>query len=355
MTIKNIIETFDIWKEKENPVVLATVYETSGSTYSKAGQRIIINSEGDYQGLVSGGCLEGDIAERSNSVIKENKTEVITYDMRDDADDIFGLGVGCNGLLRIILQSLTPEKNYEPLNTINKVLYQESRGHEGLVKLLTIINSSKKGFFPGDNLIIDKNSEILYSSFSEHSQEKYLIEHEEFLLEEKSILKNSNSNEISVLCTPLVPIPKLLILGAGLDSLPIIDMASILGWRTTVVDHRPAYFEKNNFSNAEEILLLSSTKELSKKCKLGLFDAVVVMSHHLESDRIYLDQLKDIQLSYLGVLGPSDRKNRLIESIDKGKDNLKNKLKGPVGLSIGANSPETIALSLLAEIYTKIN
>ena len=82
MSVKNIINTFNKWKESKQTIVLATVYETLGSTYSKAGQRIIINNEGDYQGLVSGGCLEGDIVERANSVILENNPEIISYDMR---------------------------------------------------------------------------------------------------------------------------------------------------------------------------------------------------------------------------------------------------------------------------------
>ena len=99
-------------------MVLATVYETIGSTYSKAGHRILIAANGDYQGLVSGGCLEGDLAERARSVIETNEPLAISFDMRDEADDLWGLGVGCNGLIRVFLQPLTEAEDYQPFSDI---------------------------------------------------------------------------------------------------------------------------------------------------------------------------------------------------------------------------------------------
>ncbi|MBI79361.1 MAG: XdhC/CoxI family protein [Pseudomonadota bacterium] len=354
MSVKNIINTFNQWKESKQTIVLATVYETLGSTYSKAGQRIIINNEGDYQGLVSGGCLEGDIVERANSVILENNSKIISYDMRDEADDIFGLGAGCNGLIRIILQPLLSANNYEPLTSINRALYEDRSLGQGLPTIVTIIDSSKKEALSGDTVIADKDLNIIYSSISNKSLVNNLLK-DQHLSQNNEVLFKKDLEGISALYSLIAPIPKILILGAGLDSMPIIKMSSILGWRTTIVDHRPAYFEKNNFEDADESILIAKPEELRRRCDLNSFDAVVVMSHHLASDKAYLEQLKDKEFPYLGLLGPIARKNRLINSIDKGEYYFKDKLKGPVGIPIGADSPETIALSLLAEIYTKIN
>src|SRR4029079_12428316 len=104
MSVRQILEYFDARRERREPLVLATVYETAGSTYSKAGHRILLAANGDYRGLVSGGCLEGDLAERARGVIATAQAGAVTYDLRDSADDLFGLGVGCNGLLRVFLQ-----------------------------------------------------------------------------------------------------------------------------------------------------------------------------------------------------------------------------------------------------------
>src|SRR5690606_7723449 len=121
MSVRRILESFDAWRREGVPIVLATVYETLGSTYTKAGHRILIASNGDYQGLVSGGCLEGDLAERARVVAETGAPLAVTYDLRDDADDVWGLGVGCNGLIRVFLQRLTPESGYEPFASIAAV------------------------------------------------------------------------------------------------------------------------------------------------------------------------------------------------------------------------------------------
>src|SRR5690606_14126391 len=100
MSVRRIIEAFEAWRQRGESLVLASVYDTLGSTYTKPGHRILIASNGDYRGLVSGGCLEGDLAERARAVIDSGMPRAVTYDLRDDADDVWGLGVGCNGLIR---------------------------------------------------------------------------------------------------------------------------------------------------------------------------------------------------------------------------------------------------------------
>src|SRR5262245_57277742 len=118
MGARQLIQSFHTWRAAAEPLVLATVYETAGSTYSKAGHRILLAGSGDYRGLVSGGCLEGDLAERSRVVLASGKATAVTYDLRDSADELWGLGVGCNGLLRVFLQPLLATNDYEPFSTI---------------------------------------------------------------------------------------------------------------------------------------------------------------------------------------------------------------------------------------------
>ena len=118
MSSRRIVDTFREWRSRGEPMVLVTVYDTLGSTYSKAGHRILIGASGQNQGLVSGGCLEGDLAERARRVIEDDRTLAVTYDLRDEAEELFGLGIGCNGLLRVLLQPLTAAGAYEPFASI---------------------------------------------------------------------------------------------------------------------------------------------------------------------------------------------------------------------------------------------
>jgi xanthine/CO dehydrogenase XdhC/CoxF family maturation factor len=137
MSVRQILQSFDAWRAAGTPLVLATVYETVGSTYSKPGHRILIAADGDYRGLVSGGCLEGDLSERARAVLAADRSTPVTYDLRDAADEIFGLGVGCNGLLRVFLQPLRPERDYEPFASIAAALVGRERA-----ALATVIESA---------------------------------------------------------------------------------------------------------------------------------------------------------------------------------------------------------------------
>jgi xanthine/CO dehydrogenase XdhC/CoxF family maturation factor len=122
MSVRQIIQSSKRGEPPGRRSCLPTVYETVGSTYTKPGHRILIAADGDYRGLVSGGCLEGDLAERARAALAANRPGAVTYDMRDAADEIFGLGIGCNGLLRVFLQPLRPEQGYEPFAAIAAAL-----------------------------------------------------------------------------------------------------------------------------------------------------------------------------------------------------------------------------------------
>ena len=323
-------------------MVLATVYDTVGSTYSKAGQRILIRANSDYQGLVSGGCLEGDLAERAKSVLESGEPAPVTYDMRDEADDIFGLGVGCNGMIRVFLQRLTLDDAYEPFSSIAKLLLSgKSWGVATVIRGDTDLVS-------GTTVVWDGSSAAL-NSVSGSASERLFAGCEAALAAGRAVYEIDDDG-LEVLYSPLRPVPNLLVLGAGLDSVPVVGIAAELGWRISVADHRPAYLDNNQFAGAERVVLVDPSA-LRREIAVEEFDAVIVMSHHLLSDQAYLSQVVDCDIPYIGVLGPHARKERLLNALgEKGKQ-LAPVLKGPVGLDIGADSPESIALSLVAEIH----
>jgi xanthine/CO dehydrogenase XdhC/CoxF family maturation factor len=341
MSVRRILETFETWRAAGRPMVLATVYETVGSTYSKAGHRILIAANGDYQGLVSGGCLEGDLAERAAQAAAQRRATAVSYDLRDEADDLWGLGVGCNGLLRIFLQPLLAEQGWQPFTAIAECLVQREPS-----VVATVIEGAAAGPTPGATLIWQAGALRHFGIAAPAAARMGAIAQAAGAARQARLLSDADG---LVLYAPLKPVPRLLVLGAGLDAVPLVEMAAKLGWRVWLADHRPAYLERGGFADAEQALLVDP-RALATALDLASFDAIVVMSHHLLTDQAYLEQLVDVDAAYLGVLGPPRRKQRLLEALAEKGERLRGRLRGPVGLDIGADSPEAIALSILAEM-----
>ncbi len=315
MSDKALLQRFDAWRRTGTPLALATVVSTAGSTYTKPGQRMLITATGDYQGLISGGCLEGDLAIHARQVIASGEARVITYDLRNDADEPFGLGIGCDGLLRILLQRLSPADGYEPFFAVAAALCGDVPAHcavvladAGELRIGTTLISAD-GLFRQPGLAMN---DVLYA--------------------------------------PLRPLPRLLVLGAGPDAVPVVALADLLGWRITLVDHRAAYLERPGFAAADSRVCVPAA-EVADPIALLPYAAAIVMSHHLATDRSYLAALATSPIPYVGLLGPPGRRNRLLQELGDTAKALEGRLHGPAGLDIGADSPESIALSILAEIH----
>jgi xanthine dehydrogenase accessory factor len=349
MSTRSIIDAFDRWQKNRQPLVMATVYVTEGSTYSKAGHRILIAANGDYQGLVSGGCLEGDLAEHATSVIENGKSRTITYDLRDDADDLWGMGVGCNGVIKILLQRLDIETGYEPFQSI-----ANCHLHSKPAICATIIECADNEIRLGATLIDWGND---YRSWGIPGAHRTAIRRQCASMlgtgKPRLVQHDTQDPSLTVLYAPIKPLPRLLILGAGPDAAPLIRMAEEIGWLVTVVDHRPTYLEADIFGSARRIAV--EPERLKTVTDLSKFSAAVVMSHHLATDRIYLDQLAQSHIAFLGLLGPRERRDRLISELGNAGKSLRKKLVGPVGIDIGADSPESIALSILAQIHQALS
>ncbi len=364
MSAHGLVRTFERWRRSGEPMVLATVYETIGSTYSKAGHRILIAANGDYQGLVSGGCLEGELAERARGVIETREPLAISFDMRDEADELWGLGVGCNGLIRVLLQPLTAEGGYHPFADIaERLLLAEPTAVATVIAGPGVDGAPGPGatlvWTPGGARADPPGSEAgdadparTGTKVREGSAPPldFLVKGCREALMAGQTIRRTEANGVDALYAPLKPIRRLLVLGAGLDAVPVVNLAAELGWRVTVADHRPAYLEKGGFDAAEEARLIDPAA-MARELEPAGFDAIIVMSHHLMTDQIYLAQLASVQVGYLGVLGPADRRERLLAALGDAGQSLHGRLKGPVGLDIGADDPESIALSLLSEMH----
>lgn len=285
-----LIETFSDFVNAGLPVALVTVLSTSGSTYSKAGSQMLIGEDGGVHGLLSGGCLENDLAERAAQVIQSGETGWVEYDLRDD-DDVFGLGVGCEGAMQLQIQPLLPENSYEPFAA-------------WLAQL--------------------ENSPTVDVSFD-----------------------TGSTGEPVALC--LARPYTVLALGAGQDADPLVQFCRSLGWQVTVSDHRPAYAARFEQQHACEVRCIP-VGEIAEQLDFDRFDAAIVMSHHLASDRHYLSALADTSIEFVGLLGPPHRRDRLLDEIGDARDKLAGRLRSPVGKCIGGRGPAAIALEVVAEL-----
>ena len=329
--------------------MLASVYDTEGSTYSKTGAQMLITGDGDFRGMLSGGCLEGDLAERARAVLESGTPQTVTYDLTRNDEELWGLGVGCDGLMRIFLQPVTPANKYEPFATMCKA-------YEGLTEqVAAIVLESGIEQLAAGSALVTVDAEVAFSDIEQQFAQQIEAEAGAALLERKSrtAALAIDGAEATILFSILQPPPRILVLGAGLDAEPVVRLATELGWRVTVQDHRPAYVESGDFATAEQVHCVPVT-EVATSINLQEFAAVIVMSHHLASDRKYLRQLADTDIRYIGLLGPRDRRKRLLEELGDVAERLTPRLHGPAGLDIGGRGPASIALSIVAEIHQEL-
>ncbi len=345
MNVGQLSRFFEARRQQQLPMALATIVETQGSTYSKAGALMLIDEIGIFQGMLSGGCLEGDLAIRAQLVIESGTSQLVTYDLGVDNDELWGLGVGCDGLMNVLLQPITAPDQYEPFSAILAVLDGDvsavvSTVVESSVTLAPI--ASTLVFVEGKGNTFDLGDDCA------EAIEKGAVK---ALAGRATISErfNVDRGEIQVLHSLIRPVPRILILGGGLDTEPLVRYVAELGWKSTVVDHRPAYTEKGDFSGAERVVCCAVDK-LKTNVDLSTFDVAVVMSHHLASDRGYLKHLAATDIAYVGLLGPVGRRERLISELGDEADKLAGRLHGPAGLDIGGRGPAAIALSIAAQL-----
>jgi len=346
---RQLQDAFERWSGEGQALVLASVYETEGSTYSKAGAQMLITGDGDFQGMLSGGCLEGDLADRAGAVLESGTPQSVTYDLGQNDEELWGLGVGCDGLMRIFLQPVTPENLYEPFATM-------CRAYAGLTDQVaaTVLESGIDELAAGSALVT-VDGDVAFSDIGEQYAQQIQAEAGAALLQRQPRVSTitADAGKVTILFSVLRPPPRILVLGAGLDAEPVVRLATELGWRVTVQDHRPAYVESGDFATAERVYCVP-VAETATAISLRQFAATIVMSHHLASDRQYLRQLAATDIGYIGLLGPRDRRERLLEELGEVADRLLPRLHGPAGLDIGGRGPASIALSIVAEIHQEM-
>jgi xanthine dehydrogenase accessory factor len=340
--IPGLLRAFESLRATHPEFVLATIVETAGSTYRKAGARMLITADGAIHGLLSGGCLEADLCEHARKVFESRSEHTVFYDMRSGDDLIWGLGLGCDGAVRIRLEHLSADNDFAPLFLIRDAL---ERGVPAVV--MTVTESGHNQIRAGNHYLYTRygpaGSDILPPELLEAAAE--VLATERSSLRELSI----GGQPVTVFFGMVSPPVRLLIAGAGPDAAPVTEAAALLGWEVTVTDHRESSARAERFPAANRVVHCPP-EALRDHVDTGALDAAVLMTHKLENDQRYLARLAEEPPAYIGLLGPRARKRQLLEGLGETAAGLEDRIFGPVGLDIGAELPEEIAVSLIAEI-----
>ncbi|KIL45066.1 XdhC family protein [Jeotgalibacillus soli] len=322
--------------------VIGTIISTEGSTYQKTGAKCFIHEDGKITGLLSGGCVEGDLKEYAFQIIESGIPQIVEYDFQDEGDLVWGLGLGCNGKMDIFLEPFLPKQEYERAVSID-AYYKAA-----LMKpmhCITIIRSAEQSLV-GTKWMIDPESE----EFPEIENKEILIDY----LHQRETLKNGRSMieekcELQVFYECTTPPPQLMIFGAGPDAVPIVRMAKSLNWQVTVLDYRPAFATEENFPEADRLLIYPAGT--APVIELNRNSYVILMTHNFLQDQLILEHILTKDAAYIGLLGPRKRTNELIKTSMSLEMNMKiDEIHSPIGLDIGSKTPEEIALSIIAEI-----
>ena len=330
----------------DESAVLATVVDVQGSSYRLPGAKMLILENGETVGMVSGGCLEADVLERAKKVIATGRPCVFTYDTTGDENSVFRLNMGCRGVVRILLEKA--DENCLVLRTMRSVVQNRQP-----VVVATLINSADA---IGARASLDKNGE-----FTIESLPAFFNDNAELLESCKQIFDSGPGTK--TFQTPdgsfefsfeiMQPPVALHIFGAGADAIPLASTATNLGWQVTVLDHRPAFVTESRFPAAKDRILIRDEAP-EPYILIDNMTAAVVMAHNYDRDRENLARLLPSDAFYIGVLGPKRRTDQILNEVTERGSQLSTeqlqRLFAPAGLDIGADTPETIALSIIAEI-----
>lgn len=303
----------------DSPGVLATLVSVAGSSYRRPGARLLLTPAGERIGSISGGCLEEDVLSRARRVLTTGTAEVATYDTTEENDLVWGVGLGCHGIVKVLLERLPPSPAWA------EALSRNMRADR--TTLLDVHWGKPTPSALGTCLADDEPA--------------------------------SNPMAAGEVFRDEIAAPtRLAIFGAGDDAQPLARMAKELGWHVTVADPRAQMATRDRFPHADAVIV-APAGELVARAALSPSTVVVVMTHHYVHDVPVLKSVLPFTTSYLGLLGPKKRAERILADLAKTDcsitDEQRARFHAPVGLDLGAEAPPAVALSILAEIQAYLS
>jgi xanthine dehydrogenase accessory factor len=354
--IQNIIVAYDKAVAEGKRTALATVVHLEGSSYRRPGARMLITEDGELTGAISGGCLEGDALQKSQMVIAQQKSRIVTYDTTDETDDTLGVGLGCNGIINILIEPLQPGSTSNQVEFLKKVVSKRQRAV--LVTLFDL--DAQRSAQPGTCLLLNDSDEI-FGTYPDLHLNGVLMQDARLVMQSKKSAFTKYISEginLTAFIEYIKPAISLVVIGAGNDVMPLVDMADILGWETSVFDGRTSYARPERFAKACQVIV-SKPEAVLEQVAIDEQTVFALMTHNYNYDYAMLKALVQKNVVYIGVLGPKKKLERMLAGLQEEGIYLSEQqlsfIHGPAGLDIAAETAEEIALSIIAEIKAILN
>ncbi len=346
-----IIKAYDTALHAGKKSAMVAVVHVNGSSYRRPGARMMVTDDGELTGAISGGCLEGDALRKAMLVLSQQQSKLITYDTSDEGDATIGIQLGCEGVIQVLFEPIDPGNKNNPIQLLRKAV--AFRQQSVLVTLVSL--QDKKNKQPGTCLLMEANGNISGEIPYAELQDAVMEDVQLVMQQQTSLFKNYEYKNISVTAFIefLQPPVSLVVVGAGNDAIPMMQIADTLGWEVRVVDGRGTHAKPERFTAACQVLV-SKPEKVLEQLAIDSQTVFVMMTHNYNYDLAMLKVLLQRKVIYIGILGPKKKLERMLDELrDEGialTDEQLNSIYGPVGLEIGAETAEEIALSIIAEI-----
>lgn len=307
------------------PAALAIIVNVEGSSYRKEGTWMLIQESGVQIGMISGGCLENDLHSHATQLFRTGKATTVQYDLSSEDDLGWGRGAGCNGVVTVWIRDID-----EDFRGVLDILHKQMQANEPAYFLQSMTDINQYGCITSDGKRFGKIQSNIMLNFID-------------VIPYQRIAKQMNFGEEMVYFQLIWPQPHLYIIGAGLDARPLAQLSGNIGYAVHLLDWRSNICNEMHFPTAASIQI-GDVKKLLSNIKFSSLDSVILMTHDFQLDFEIGRYLLERKLLYLGILGSKKRTKRLFDG------GLPNSVHSPVGLSIGADGPEEIAVSIVAEL-----
>lgn len=342
--IVRIVEVFEQIDFTKRKAALATVVWVEGSSYRRPGARMLITDDGRWEGAISGGCLEGDALRKARQVMLDGSPIVVTYDTMDDGANSFGVGLGCNGIIDILIEPIEPNDDQNPI-----ALLKEFTQKRDVRVLATVINSDEaSNLKPGNRFVLTDEAANTVPNWLVSDMRQVFSSGKP--LTQSYTVANGYAD---IFLERIDPGIELVIFGAGYDVIPVAKLARDLGWQVTVTDDCIAHLAPKRFPVAT-CVLHADREAVLDQIVITNRTAAVLMSHNFYFDKAVLQALLATDVPYIGMLGPRKRFDKMQAEFEKDgyrfSETALNRVHAPIGLDMGAETPDEIALSIMAEI-----
>jgi len=346
----SIFKEFDRLKDGSLRLALATVVKVRGSSYRSPGARMLIVEDGHWYGSISGGCLEGDALRKARHVMQAEEPMTITYDTNEDTEQKLAINLGCNGIIDVLMEPITVTNN--PLSFFQQVALEKQA-----IAVATIYQSQH---YNGQRLVLKKDNSTPIRFDDESLNNIVLKDLKEAIETGRSFtgMYLSENGQVEIFIEVIQPQISLIIFGGGIDARPVSMLAKTLGWNVSVTDECVAHIAPIFFPGVDN-LSLCSREYVERDLPIDSSTACVLMSHNYDYDRDVLKKLLATATPYIGIMGPRKRFDKMLAEFQQNNISLSpaqlERIHSPIGLDIAAETPEEIAISIIAEIQAKFH